>query len=135
MVERLGIAFAEGLQVRPVEDPALYKLGEDDEQAVGVGDIPGHQSLVDHRQVCGVLVVHVVHVDRLDFSAWRASPAKPQIAFQAAAFSASGQVKAALDEGRSMKAGPVSPPRACRPIAAAVLPLNATARSRGCVAI
>ena len=50
MVERLGIAVGEGLQVGAVEHPPGDELGEDDQQAVGVGDGAGDQRLVDHRQ-------------------------------------------------------------------------------------
>ena len=66
MVERLRIAVGKGLQVRSVEHAPGDQLGEDDEQAVGVGDRPGDQRLVDHRQpfvaVGQLFFVDVAHV-------------------------------------------------------------------------
>jgi hypothetical protein len=77
MIERLGIAFAESLQVRTIKHPALHQLGKDNEQAVGVGDIAGDERLVDHRQTRRILVLFfdVTHAGSLDDSGRGATPA------------------------------------------------------------
>src|SRR6478735_1308461 len=138
MIERLGIALRKRLQVLLVENAALDELGENDEQAVGVGDIASHERLVDHRKtrvLLGVLFFNVGHMGNLDNSDGGATPAYRRSAAHASDLSANGRVSAALDDGRSMKVRRAWAASARRPMAAAVLPLKATASRRGWAAI
>ena len=110
MVERLGIAVGKGLEVGAVENALGDQLGEDHEQAVGVGDGAGDQRLVDHRQPLVLASASIFFIDHgaivppYALVAQALTPANSPSAAHASRFVASGRVLAALDDGRSISA-------------------------------
>ena len=78
MVEGLGIAVGKSLQVVAVEHALGDQLGEYHEQAVGVGDGPRDERLVDHRQLVVAVGFLVGRNHRLDHAA-NYAPRNPKL--------------------------------------------------------